>query len=302
MSQTPSMLAGLQSPILLAGDDRTAYRDPAVVVAGGVFHLLYTLVETEQPGDWPYLYTAVSTSRDLRRWTTPRKLTVRDRSLNFSSPGNVVRFGDEWVMCLQTYPRRQGQKYGSPESRVWTMRSRDLINWDPPALLRVHGPEVSQENMGRMIDPYLVEDASQAGRWWCFFKQNGISRSYSTDLTHWTFDGAADGGENVCIVRDGDEYVLLHSPENGIGVRRSRDLRHWHDTDLLHLGQAEWPWARGRITAGFVLDARGIAGVERFLLFFHGSGPEDEQVIFDTHACIGLAWSRNLKQWDWPGK
>jgi hypothetical protein len=155
--------------------------------------------------------------------------------------------------------------------------------------------------MGRMIDPYLVEDHREPGKWWCFFKQEGISRAWTRDLENWTYAGRCDGGENVCIVHDGREYVLFDSPENGIGVRRSADLEHWGPRTLLTLGQANWPWAQGRLTAGFVLDAHEVTGVGKYLMFFHGTGPEDERTIFDTHACIGLAWSDNLVHWRWPG-
>jgi hypothetical protein len=43
-----------------------------------------------------------------------------------------------------------------------------------------------------------------------------------------------------------------------------------------------------------------VQGVGKYLLFFHGSGPKDERVIFDTHACIGIAWSDDLLEWHWP--
>jgi hypothetical protein len=54
------------------------------------------------------------------------------------------------------------------------------------------------------------------------------------------------------------------------------------------------------LTAAFVLDLRDVQGVEAFVMFFHGSGPEDERVLFDTYASIGIAWSRDLKHWEWP--
>ena len=61
--------------------------------------------------------------------------------------------------------------------------------------------------------------------------------------------------------------------------------------------------AKGRLTAGFVLDCRNETAINvQYLMFFHGTGPEDEQTIFDTHACIGLAWSDDLIHWDWSGK
>ena len=148
--------------------------------------------------------------------------------------------------------------------------------------------------MGRMIDPYLLFDES-TGLWNCFYKQNGVSRSVSRDLSHWEYCGHTDGGENSCVVEKDGRFYLFHSPQNGIGVKVSDDLAHWQDVgEVLTLGQAGWDWARGRITAGFVLPAEG-----GWLMFFHGTGPEDESVIFDTHACIGVAHSRDLVHWEW---
>ena len=88
---------------IFAGNATTAYRDPAALWADGVCHLFFTLVETERDGG-VYSYVAMSTSRDLLHWKPVTKLTPRcDR--DYSSPGNVVRDGDEWVLCFQSYPR-----------------------------------------------------------------------------------------------------------------------------------------------------------------------------------------------------
>jgi len=38
-------------------------------------------------------------------------------------------------------------------------------------------------------------------------------------------------------------------------------------------------------------------------MFFHGSGPLTEtQGDFDKNSSIGIAWSKDLIIWDWPGK
>lgn len=289
----------IPSPVLLRGDERTAYRDPAAVYHEGLFRLFFTLVETGDDG-LAYSTTAWSKSADLVHWTPPRPFTPRDRALNFSSPGNVIRYGGRWGLCLQTYPRPNGEKYANASARIWIAWSDDLERWDPPELLRVKGPDVPVEAMGRMIDPFLLEDKDEPGRWWCFFKQNGVSRSWSRDLARWTFAGSAPAGENACVLVDGDEYVLFHSPENGIGVKRSRDLAHWRDAGLLTLGQADWPWARrGRLTAGFVLDLRREPAVGRALMFFHAS-EQSEAVTFDHSCHLGLAWSEDLTAWHWP--
>lgn len=292
-------LAAVPSPILFRGDAATAYRDPTAVYHEGLFRLFFTLVKTEADGK-VYLYTATSKSADLVHWTEPRILTPRDQKLNYSSPGNVVRFGTQWIMCLQTYPRPNGEKYGNATARLWTMRSDDLENWSQPELLEVKGPDVPVEAMGRMIDPYLLQDKDSPDKWWCFYKQNGVSVSWSRDLKTWTYVGRFDGGENCCVIVDGNQYMLFHSPKNGIGVKRSGDLRQWRDTGLLLLGQNDWPWAQGRLTAGFVLDLKHEPRVGKYLMFFHGSGPEDERTMFDNFASVGLAWSDDLLHWEWP--
>jgi sucrose-6-phosphate hydrolase SacC (GH32 family) len=293
-------LLNIPSPVLLQGNSHTAYRDPAAIYHEGVFRLYYTLVETELDGSI-YMYTAMSESTDLLIWSQPEKLTPKDRDFNYSSPGNIIRYKDRWMMCLQTYPRPNGEKYGNANSRIWMMESKDLIYWTKPEMLLLKGNEVEAEQMGRMIDPYLIESKDEPGKWWCFYKQNGVSLSYSYDLKNWTYYGNESAGENVCILHVQNEYVMFHSPENGIGMMRSKDLKNWtNDQTLLTLGQLDWEWARGRITAGFVMDCRKVEGIKKFLMFFHGSGPEDEQIIFNTYACIGIAWSDDLIVWNWP--
>ena len=302
-------LSAIPSPVIFRGDATTAYRDPAVIYHDGWFRLFFTLVKIEmdggrpsQPDKRPFSYTAWSKSRDLVTWSEPAIFTPRDQNLNYGSPGNIIRHGDEWVLCLQTYPRPDGEKYGNASARIWTMRSKDLETWGPPELLRVKGPDVPQEKMGRMIDAYLLEDKAEPGKWWCFYKQNGASMSWSRDLKTWTYAGRTPAGENACVIVDGGEYVLFHSPGNGIGVKRSKDLKEWRDEGVLTLGQKTWPWAQGRLTAGFVLDLRKEPAVGKALLFFHGSDfPEnDPRGGFDNFASIGLAWSDDLKTWAWP--
>lgn len=105
-----------------------------------------------------------------------------------------------------------------------------------------------------MIDPYLLQDKDHSGKWWCFYKQNGINIASSEDLRVWQPFGHVDAGENPCVVVDRNEYVLFHSPANGIGRKRSRNLVDWQDEGVFTLGQTEWSWAQGRLTAAFVLD------------------------------------------------
>jgi len=295
-------LSAISSPIIFRGDHKYAYRDPAAIYHDGVFHLYFTLSECAAEGGY-YNMVAHSRTSDLIHWTFPRILTPRDRGLNYSSPGNVIRWEDDWVMCLQTYPTPNREDFGDASSRLWIMRSEDLEEWSEPELLRVKGEDVPLEQMGRMIDPYLVEDAGEPGKWWCFYKQNGVSMSHSRDLEVWRYVGHRSAGENVTIIRDGDEYVMFHSPRNGIGVKRSDDLGEWgEDVDLLTLGQTDWPWARSRLTAATVLDLTDRPRVGKYLMFFHGSdfGADPPPPKAHGRASLALAWSDDLRTWHWP--
>lgn len=296
-----------RSPVVLKGDSQTAYRDPAAVYHDGTYHLFCTMVRTEEGKI--YSYTVQCTSRDLVNWSKPRIITPRGQHLNYCSPGNVIRFRGQWVLCLQTYPRRDYRRGGPVRwadgtARLFVMRSGNLVDWGEPELLRVKGPDVAVEDMGRMIDPYLIEDKDEPGKWWCFYKQNGVSLSWSRDLKKWTYFGRAESGENVCVLIEDDEYVLFHSPSNGVGVKRSSDLRQWRDVGLITLGQKDWPWAETRLTAGVVLDLRAKERFGKYIMFFHAGGPGSKktQDNVDANCSIGIAWSSNLESWDWPGK
>ena len=297
----------IDSPIIFKGDEVTAFRDPAVLYHDNRFYLFFTLVKTESGKI--FSYTAYSESSDLKNWNQIKILTPRNQNLNFSSPGNIIRNDGKWILCLQSYPcpgykSDEKIRYGSKDARIFIMKSNDLRNWTSPQVLKVKGPKVSVREMGRMIDPYLIEDIDEKGKFWCFYKQNGVSMSYTYDFKNWTYYGNTESGENVCVLKQQNEYLMFHSPSNGIGIKRSTDFKNWNDFGgIITLGQNQWNWAKGRITAGTVLDLISLPGVAKYLMFFHGSGPKKEtEGDFDKNSSIGVAWSENLIDWDWPGK
>lgn len=292
----------IKSPIIFKGDYKFAYRDPAVVYHNDKFYLYFTLVERADDLGM-YLYTAYSISKDLIHWSYPRIITPKDRMKNYSSPGNIIRDNDEWVMCLQTYPTPNKERWGNKSSRIWTMRSKDLINWSDPKIIKVKGNDLPESEMGRMIDPYLLEDAKISGKWWCYYKQNGVSMSYSYDLINWSFFGSANSGENVTVINKNDEYILFHSPRNGIGVKKSKTPTDWKDDiALITLGQNNWTWAQQRLTAATVIDLTKYEKIGKYIMFFHGSSKEGAIPEYNAHnnASIGIAWSHDLVNWEWP--
>lgn len=300
-------LDAIKSPIVFRGNDHLAYRDPAVLYHDGTFFLFFTLTEIE-PDGMIYMYTAASRSKDLVHWTIPRKLTPKDQNLNYSSPGNIIRYHGEWLLCLQTYPRpgntvRNMPQYGNNSARLFLLRSKDLETWSEPELIKVKGPNIAVADMGRMIDPYLLQDKDDSTKYWCFYKQNGVSSSWTRDFRDWTFSGHAESGENSCVIVENNQYILFHSPSNGIGIKRSDDLKTWKEWGkLITLGQSDWEWARGRVTAGAVILLPGRQQA-KYLMFFHGSGPlTEKEGDFDKNASIGIAWSNDLINWAWPEK
>ena len=122
-------MENINSPIIFNGNSTTAYRDPAVLYHDSIFYLYFTLVEIEN--DSVYSYTAFSKSDDLVTWTPPKKLTVKNQNLNYCSPGNVIKVKDEWILCLQTYPRPNYSAdkmpmFGNGDARIFKMKSSDL--------------------------------------------------------------------------------------------------------------------------------------------------------------------------------
>ncbi|MRH99815.1 hypothetical protein GH721_04640 [Kriegella sp. EG-1] len=307
ISAQNSILDNINSPILFKGNDSVAYRDPAILYHKDVFHLFYTQVKSEN--GYIYSYTVQSTSSDLKHWSIGKIITPKGQNLNYCSPGNVIRFKDEWILSLQTYPRpglrvEDKTRYGTADARIFIMRSKDLEHWSEPELLKVKGSEIKEAAMGRMIDPYLIEDKDEKGKWWCFYKQNGVSMSYSYDLKNWTYCCNTESGENVSVLKKNNEYILFHSPPNGIAIKRSDNLKDWKDWgDVIVLDQNHWSWAKGRISAGTVIDLRSNSKFGKYLMFFHGSGPKtEEEGDFDKNASLGIAWSNDLIHWNWPRK
>lgn len=306
-------LSALQTSQIMPCTDRIGFRDPTAIFHQGRCYCYYSYVELGSDG-WTYFRLGLSISDDLLHWEGPYLLTEPDRRFNYSSPGCIIRQGDEFVMCIQTYPtwgNAPDKVCGNQTSRIFTIRSRDLFHWSEPELMRVHGDDVSAEAMGRMIDPYIVEDLRAPGRYLVFYKQppkNIIPRktetgypveymSYSStrDLKHFQYEGYVECGENVCVLPENGRYRIYNSPQNGVACLITRDFRTWEREAPLTFGQANWPWAASRLTAGFVLDGRQEPGVGKYLMFFNGDTPG----AFPFCASLGLAWSDDLVTWQY---
>ncbi len=276
-------------------------RDPLLVEHDGVYRCWYTAAETRPDGFQLHLDEIRST--DLVNWSAPRRLL--DDPLGFSSPGSMIRHGNRWVMALQSYPIPPGHDWADDSARLWLMESDDLENWDPPRQLKPEGCTANWAKSRRQIDPCIV---AHDGKFWCFYKTDGqLGLLVSDDLQEWE-EALPDRPvlsrkdtpdkvtlENVCLLRDGGEWLMFFSPcrdGRGVGMARSRNLLDWHGVRYVDFPAVDW--AHNGPTAPMVIDRRENLGV--WLMIFHG---EDRRA--NPHgAALGLAWSRDLIKWTLP--
>ena len=271
-------------PVIFKGDEKIAYRDPACYYYNGEYHLFFTFSEKENG----YMYNRVGHSRssDLRVFSEPELITVKDYAWNYCSPGNVVKYGDEYLICVTSYPMKMpySERSSADETaRLFFIKTKDFKSFSSPERIYPKGRENTNE--GRKIDPFVFEKAED--EFLLFFKQNGVSVSKSANLRDWIFIGSADGGENACVIEDNGKYILIHSPENGIGIKESDDLITWKDIGVHILEQESWEWARGRLTAAFAMRPKTECEY-KYIVFFHGSRADSSP---ETHGAASLAFA-----------
>lgn len=281
----------MKNPIL-CGNAEIAYRDPACIYTDGLFRLFFTI--SRKRGGYMYNSLGYSESVDLENWSEPRQITEDDLQKNYCSPGNILKVGEEYLICVTSYPMPfpySERSCADDSARLFLIATRDFHEYSKPVLIHAKG-DIPVQEMGRMIDPYIFRDRVDASLYHLFFKQNGVSHSVSRDLQHWEYVGRIDGGENSCVVERDGAYHLFHSPKTGIGHKVSRDLKAWVDRGVENLGQSEWDWASGRLTAGFVMERPAeFTGVpENYIVFFHGSRADS---VPETHgdASLGIAFT-----------
>lgn len=273
-------------------------RDPAVFCHEGSYHCFYTHIEKDRAGsDNIRLSLARIISCDLKEWSRPEIL--QDTEDGFSSPGNIVRTEEGFVLCLQSYPIPKGEIYGSQDCRLWLMKSRDLKEFSAPVLISEEGCRAAWAVTKRQIDPYLVKGED---RYYVLYKTDGcIGLLQSVDGI--LFEEAAERPvlsneqtpdhstvENPCVIRDGSIYRMFFAPcrkGRGIGTAESEDMIHWRNVRYLDFPVPDW--APGGPTAPMVLDDRDRSG--SWLMFFHGDTEGEHG------GALGLAYSSDLLNW-----
>ena len=276
-----------------------AVRDPLVLHEAGMWRVFHTAVRPTATGY--ALRIDVAESTDLATWSV--RTLFPEAAENFSSPGSILRVGDAWVLCLQSYPIDPGALWGNEQARLWLSTSRDLRTWSPPRPILVSGELPAWTSSLRKIDPFLI---AHGGRYWCLYKAVGqLGLLVSDDLNTWsdvslqapvfaarqTPDGSTI--ENPCVVAVDGRFALFFSPcreGRGIGLAWSDDLHKWGEVEYLDFPAL--PWAPGGPTAAMVIDRRAAEG--GWLMAFHGDRPTPEN---GHGAAIAFARSDDLRTW-----
>ena len=268
-------------PIIFKGTESIAYRDPTCYFYNGEYHLFFTVSEKED--GYMYNYVAHSVSRDLKSFSAPTVITEKDRSKNYCSPGNVICKDGVYYLFVTSYPMPlpySERSWADDTARLFYIKTTDFKSFSAPVRIYPKGKDC--ENEGRMIDPFVL---FENGKYLLFFKQNGVSLSVSDDLENWEYIGRTNGGENACVLKKDGKYLLIHSPENGIGIMESADLKAWNDLGIYTLDQQSWEWASGRLTAAFAMETE-LGESHKYAVFFHGSRKES---FPETHGSASLA-------------
>ena len=268
-------------------------RDPAVFLHEGTAYVFFTHYDFRQRR-W---HVGLSETRDFREFSPIRLVSPE----GYASPGNVLRVGDEFVLCYQ--------QYRNFPHTLCLARSRNLRDWSAPEVIFNTGPENRWNADGRVIDPYLVQ---WQGRYYCYYVgsdrwgkpsgHNFIGVAGSDDLKHWVDLSPEvptigvdfpweepDGNENNCVLWHEGRWVMLYSASlrrQCIAWATSDDLIHWRKQGLCDVPVL--PGTENRFGAPFVIEGLGEPG--SFHMIYQGENTAGRVGFF-------LLESRDLVTW-----
>lgn len=268
-------------------------RDPAALVRGGTVHLWFTYYDPKAKS-W---HVGQSAREDFIRFEEIRIISPE----GYASPGNVIRVGDEWILCYQQY--RTFPHY------LCIARSKDLVHWSKPEKVFNTGPDNTWNIDKRTIDPFLV---AWKGTTYCYYVgstrwhrksgHNLIGVAASEDLKTWRdlspdkpVIGAdqpheePDGNENNCVIRHEGRWFQLYSA----GLRNQKiayvlrdDLVHWDKKGLCNV-----PVFEGSKTGfGAPVIIEGLAGPGTYHMLYQGRDARHHMSFF-------LLESKDLVNW-----
>jgi hypothetical protein len=308
--------SALANPILSEPD--AGVKDQAIIWALGRWHMLFSQVTNDPalPGGvrWDI---AVSTSTDLRHWSTPVPWPAQPGVIGVVSPDIVRSPTGTYVV---TYDSGPGQ-VGGGEPKLYYRTSTDLTTWSAPHPL---APDIHRGARQRLIDPALA------------WTGHGLilGYKYGTTTQHfeiaWSRRGSLSGPwvevgrPDITLYGDTVEnYEFLTISGRWHLVATSNNLDqpwifslvgdpatpaswlHWTKGAALQIPAQSWDLGSGLSSVGyeransvFLCDARAADGY--YYATYAGSS---ELTQFDGwgHAKIGIVRSTDLVHWQLPG-
>ncbi len=269
-------------------------RDPAALLHDGKVYLWFTYYDPRKKM-W---HIGQSATEDFVSFEDIRLVSPS----GYASPGNVIRVGDEWILCYQQYAKFPHY--------LCIARSKDLLHWSDPEKIFNTGPGNRWNIDHRTIDPLIVpwKDTFYlfyvgSTRWGRKTPgHNLIGLATSKDLKHWkdvTPDEPLiaadqpyeqpDGNENNWVLRYQGRWFMLYSAslaQQKIAYAVSDDLLHWEKKGLCNV--KAFPGTSRRFGAPIVLENIGKPGA--YYMLYQGEDATGHMSFF-------LLESRNLVDW-----
>jgi len=248
----------LRNPVWTTRDN---LRDPSVYKAADGYHLYYSRYAADlnwgRASAWSVREVV---TRDFVHFDKDHAVTPD----GYASPGDVVFWGDRFVLPYQHYP--------SPPKQLYFSESRDHASWSAPQPFLAEALALPWNTEHRAIDPTFVIDGDTLH---CFFvgsaqvpdpaggkpiRANLLGHAITRDpaLKDWTIltmdhpligtsERAPDGVENIAVFRTGTDWTMIYSEglaHQHIALATSPDLMKWTPQGRIELPMQNWMQAR----------------------------------------------------------
>jgi hypothetical protein len=293
-----------------------AVKDQALIWADGVWHMLFSYVtnDTTMAGH-EHWGIATSQSSDLRQWIAP--VPWSEQPGGMASP-DVVRAPSGTF--VSTYDSPPGES-GPTQAKLFYRTSSDLVHWSPPNPL---APTLHPSPGVRMIDPALAWNGKGLI---LAYKVGTTSQSQAFEIA-WSKTGSLSGPwqvigrPDVKIYNDTlENYELLWLKGAWHLVATSNSLDqpwiftlsgppanpsswlHWVDGYELQVPSEAWNTSAGLSSVNYehansVFLCQNTSDGYAYLTY--AGSQELSRFGGWGHAEIGIARSKNLKQWTVP--
>lgn len=291
MEQEYFDLAKIKAPLIWKSTEEVGYSHPIAHFCNGKYYFFFTVVHKNN-GD-SYKTIAISTSTDLRRYTTPgmlqfgkeSQLEEPQRKVELFNPSGLVEFQGNYYLCCESNKNLDGN------CDIYLIKSKDLEEFEEPVPIDLPG-----NARGSFQKPYLIKDREQPGRVWCIYQDNGLVSAWTEDMKSWHFASRSTmTADEICVLAREDSYLLYTTREEGVFVWQTKSLETpiWKalgEQKPLSLYRNCHEWACGKLGCSCVVKDP-ITGY--FLMLYWGA----REASLPEDGTLALAFSADLLHW-----